>query len=231
LVLPKFEFNAHSLADGCAYAQVFLDTPLQQCIDRDALRPGAARVGEGVIRRMHEQLEAPSPELHAWERHTLVVSPPMHPLSQRPFSPEPAADAFARALADLLARAMRERPVSAAAASADLAQREAERQRSREANARSVLHRAELQAREVVGQAMKRASKRSKTALAKVAQRQKRDRLEQLRGRLLSPSPSESEGAAVLEDDDESLVASFIHALADCLEVERRKLELDESVC
>lgn len=48
----------HRVADRCGadlLVQDFTDVPLSTCLGRDSLRPPGERVGEEVIRRMHEK--------------------------------------------------------------------------------------------------------------------------------------------------------------------------------
>lgn len=59
---------------GSTYCQVFVDCPLERCMERNAARDEATRIPVEVMERMNLMFEAPR-EKHAWDACTVVVVP------------------------------------------------------------------------------------------------------------------------------------------------------------
>ena len=72
---------------GAAYMQVFVDTPLAECVVRNAARTGEARMKDGVIEHMHERLERPNAAKRQWD-DAVIVTEGARELSVRPLLDE-----------------------------------------------------------------------------------------------------------------------------------------------
>ena len=57
---------------GAGYAQIFLDTAVEECVSRDSRRP--VPVGETIIRNMAKKLERPNASKHTWEENTIELA-------------------------------------------------------------------------------------------------------------------------------------------------------------
>ncbi|NXC44284.1 PSTK kinase, partial [Penelope pileata] len=134
--------RAHSLG----FCQLFLQCPLEQCLQRNRLR--GRPVPEGTILRMAQRLEAPEPERNPWEQNSLILSS-----SGCAPEEEPSAGlmgAFGMQIISLLATAL-ENPVKQNEDNTE--QKEADRAIC----AASAVHRADQMCRRIVSQAMKEA--------------------------------------------------------------------------
>uniref|UniRef100_G1PDV7 Phosphoseryl-tRNA kinase n=1 Tax=Myotis lucifugus TaxID=59463 RepID=G1PDV7_MYOLU len=56
------------------FCQLFLDCPLETCVQRNGQRPGA--LPAETIRLMRGKMEEPNPEKNAWEHNSLTVRSP-----------------------------------------------------------------------------------------------------------------------------------------------------------
>lgn len=59
-------------ADSLGFCQLFLECPLELCLQRNRLR--GSPVPEGTICRMAQRVEVPEPEKNPWEQNSLVLS-------------------------------------------------------------------------------------------------------------------------------------------------------------
>lgn len=60
--------------DALGFCQLFLDCPLETCLQRNGQRPGA--LPADTIRLMGGKMEEPNPEKNAWEHNSLTVRSP-----------------------------------------------------------------------------------------------------------------------------------------------------------
>ncbi|XP_012925433.1 L-seryl-tRNA(Sec) kinase isoform X1 [Heterocephalus glaber] len=58
------------------FCQLFLDCPLETCLQRNGQRPQA--VPTEIIRLMGRKIERPNPEKNAWEHNSLIIGSPAH---------------------------------------------------------------------------------------------------------------------------------------------------------
>ncbi|XP_054585082.1 L-seryl-tRNA(Sec) kinase isoform X3 [Eptesicus fuscus] len=118
------------------FCQLFLDCPLETCLQRNGRRPGA--LPPETIRLMRRRMEEPNPQKNAWEHNSLTVR---SSAGSAEASPE---------LTGLLLAAL-ENPVTCVEDSAE--QKEADRA----VCSASTLHRADQALRRIVSQTMKEA--------------------------------------------------------------------------
>eukprot|EP00753_Platysulcus_tardus_P020937 PLAT8478.1.p2 GENE.PLAT8478.1~~PLAT8478.1.p2 ORF type:complete len:190 (-),score=71.67 PLAT8478.1:163-732(-) len=134
-------------ADGAALCTVFVSVSVEEAVRRDGGREGAEHVGEGVIRRMADKLEAPE---EGWEAAICVDGE------------EEDVDVTALWTA-LQAAALR--PERAAFA-VDEEARRAEREEARLETARSGKHRADIALRDAVSAAVRAMSPERRRTMA-----------------------------------------------------------------
>ncbi|XP_010624889.1 L-seryl-tRNA(Sec) kinase, partial [Fukomys damarensis] len=58
------------------FCQIFLDSPLETCLQRNGQRPQA--VPTEIICLMERKIERPNPEKNAWEHNSLITESPAH---------------------------------------------------------------------------------------------------------------------------------------------------------
>ncbi|XP_040847914.1 L-seryl-tRNA(Sec) kinase isoform X2 [Ochotona curzoniae] len=135
---PSMRYEVYQLARkySLGFCQLFLDCPLETCLQRNGLRPLA--LPTETIRLMASRIERPNPEKNSWERHSLTIQGPA-------CSPEASPE-----VTDLLLTAM-EHPVKHT--EENVAQKEADRIIC----SANILHKADQTLRRVVSEIMKEA--------------------------------------------------------------------------
>ncbi|XP_040530864.1 L-seryl-tRNA(Sec) kinase isoform X1 [Gallus gallus] len=133
-------------ADSLGFCQLFLECPLELCLQRNRLR--GSPVPEGTICRMAQRVEVPEPEKNPWEQNSLV-------LSSSACAPEEQCDsglmeAFHVQIINLLGAAL-ENPVKQNEENTE--QKEADRAIC----AASTVHQADQTCRRIISQTMKEA--------------------------------------------------------------------------
>eukprot|EP00045_Choanoeca_perplexa_P010226 m.102884 g.102884 ORF g.102884 m.102884 type:complete len:182 (-) comp15202_c0_seq8:198-743(-) len=63
-----------AIVAGSAFAVVTVCPPLEDCLARNALRAGAARLPDTVVRHVVERFEAAQPHATGWERWCLALT-------------------------------------------------------------------------------------------------------------------------------------------------------------
>ncbi|XP_040558862.1 L-seryl-tRNA(Sec) kinase isoform X4 [Gallus gallus] len=134
------------LAHSLGFCQLFLECPLELCLQRNRLR--GSPVPEGTICRMAQRVEVPEPEKNPWEQNSLV-------LSSSACAPEEQCDsglmeAFHVQIINLLGAAL-ENPVKQNEENTE--QKEADRAIC----AASTVHQADQTCRRIISQTMKEA--------------------------------------------------------------------------
>jgi len=122
---------------SASYAQISVQTPLSICLERDKGRDEGRRVGEEVIRRMDGKIEWPGDE--NWERNSYIFQG-REEGEERACSINKLLDALERdAKNPLVYRAELEK----------------EREKSRDANAKSVIHECDMKLRKITQELFK----------------------------------------------------------------------------
>ncbi|KAI9033231.1 hypothetical protein DFJ74DRAFT_167489 [Hyaloraphidium curvatum] len=144
---------------------LYLATPLETCLERNALRPPDVRVPEDIIRRMAARLEPPG---EWWEAAAVAVGPSWDGHAERLWELVLGAIPRAREVAEEWERRGRARE-----------EEEAAKAKDREANTRSAMHALDLALRKAVSSTVAEARNRAPartaeagkelSALAKVA--------------------------------------------------------------
>lgn len=142
----KVKFSLYLLIDSLSFCQLFLECPLEQCLQRNRLR--SHPVPDETIRLMATRIELPDPKKYAWEQNSLVLKSPECP-SEEEYDAALMKGFYAQII-NLLATAL-ENPVKQNEENTE--QKEADRV----ACAASTVHQADQTCRRVISQTMKEA--------------------------------------------------------------------------
>ena len=153
---------------GAAYVQVHVAAGLEAALERNAGRAGAARVPDGIVRRMAAALQAPRPDVFPWERASLEV----------PGGVEASAAAAWAGVLGLWGAA----PAPALTEAEVEARRQAARERGQRGNERSVVHAVDLWSRQLLAAAVRAAPPPQQRAAAAALQARRRALVDFCRG-------------------------------------------------
>ncbi|OQR98638.1 hypothetical protein ACHHYP_08354 [Achlya hypogyna] len=141
------------------FGQIYVNTARGICRARNSQRPNP--VPEAVIMRMEALLQPPHPSLHSWEARFIEVDLSLH--SSASLRNAPALAAATALIRDALAH-----PVVATTAESCIKEKQEE---SRASNAASVVHRADLALRQLVGHLLRDTRKSGRVSIAELARR------------------------------------------------------------
>jgi len=69
--LQSLKLSVYALLDSLSFCQVFLECPLECCLQRNRLR--SHPLPDQTIHLMATKIEMPDPEKNAWERNSLIL--------------------------------------------------------------------------------------------------------------------------------------------------------------